>query len=60
MKPSEKIKYISLLDILCFEDSCTQIIKIDGINYSTSFDSIHLTKEVAVYISKIIESDLFD
>jgi len=56
----EKIKYISLLDILCFEDSCTQIIKIDGINYSTSFDSIHLTKEVAVYISKIIESDLFD
>jgi hypothetical protein len=57
---SNKVKYISILDILCFEDSCLQIIEIEKKNYSTTFDSIHLTKEVSVYISKIIVSELYD
>lgn len=57
---SNKIKYISILDILCSEDSCLQIIEIDKKNYTTTFDSIHLTKEVSVYISKIIVSELYD
>jgi len=55
-----KIKYISILDILCFEESCLQIVEINKKNYSTSFDSIHFTKEVSIYISKIIESKLYD
>ena len=53
-----EIKYISILDKLCSDNQCRQIIEIDNIKYSTSFDSIHLSKEVSTYISKIIEREL--
>jgi len=52
------IKYFSILDILCINESCLQFIEINNTKYSTSFDSIHFSKEVSIYVSKIIETKL--
>ena len=54
------VKYISVLDILCLEEACLQLVEINNKKYSTSFDSIHLSKEVSIYVSKIISSKLYD
>lgn len=55
-----KVKYISVLDILCLEEACLQLVEINNKTYSTSFDSVHLSKDVSIYVSKIITGKLDD